>query len=246
MLRQIAELDDIDDYQIEEFFTSIAESMPDVILALLMDRIERSEASGPRALAGRGMPFQWRGSLTPQGAVQKLQLLQTVWDWMARSPQSFLRQHDGARLWWLIAGGSGGDAMDFMASRFGGSAGDFQIMGNILKELPRDFTRNNVDFVDRALVAADREGKDSLRRIVDGLFGSIISGMRSRAIGVADPEDIEERDAFVRIAKQFSSNSPTRRFYESMAENAQLEIARHAHDDAALLDNKDWLGSGGR
>lgn len=239
ILDQLAELPDIEDYQVEEFLNQIAASDADAILSLLMRRVERAEAK-EASRDYQALPFHWHGNLTLTGSPQKEPMLRRIWKWMGEEPKSWRRQQDGARIWWLVAGAPDQKALAFLEGRLQGAGGDFQVMGNVLKELPREFARDNVEFVAKALTAAHSNGEESLRRTGAGFSASVTSGIRSRAIGVPDPDDIKERDLFAEIAARYPTGSPVRRFYESMSAHAEREIKWHAEDDAAMLDNKTW------
>ena len=239
ILDQLAELADIEDYQVEEFLDQIAESDSDAILSLLMQRVERAEAKEV-SRDYQALPFHWHGNLRLTDSPHKEPMLHRIWKWMGEEPRSWKRQHYGAQIWWLVAGEADQKALAFLEGRLQGAGGDFQVMGNIFKELPREFVRDNVEFVAKALTVAQSNSEESLRRIGAGLSASVTSGVRSRAIGVPDPEDIKERDLFAEIAARYPTASPVRRFYESMSDHAEREIKWHAEDDAAMLDNKTW------
>ncbi|WAH97528.1 hypothetical protein [Arthrobacter sp. MMS18-M83] len=158
---------------------------------------------------------------------------------MTVDTSSWLRQHDGAKIWWSTAKPLGDDTQEFLLEKAQDSRTNHIVLGAILSELPQNFVATHTDFVAQILYAGQRHGDEMFRRIASGLQASITSGVRSRAIGIPDPQDVQFRDQFARNAAA-QPPGPVRDFFSSMAADMENEIQYHAADDATLLDRRRW------
>lgn len=104
----------------------------------------------------------------------------------------------------------------------------------LMTDMPWTVALTHTDFVERALNAAHTRGSDNLNKVQSVLLSiTVVYGNRSRTMGQAPPRDIQVRDEARGCAERFDLASPTRRFYEALAIQAERHI-----QEAVLQDEE--------
>ncbi len=78
------------------------------------------------------------------------------------------------------------------------------------------------------------------RHVIAGLHGSAEFGMRSRSVGVDDPEEVALRDEAAATAQRYPVGSSPRKFYEDVAKYASRRLQAERLDDRSLDDPRTW------
>jgi hypothetical protein len=103
----------------------------------------------------------------------------------------------------------------------------------LLDAAPHNFVIRDPEFVAELTEKAHQMPKSLSRLVVSGLHGSAEYAMRSRSVGVDDPEEIALRDETTAIAQRYPVGSPPRRFYEEAANRASGRLVAERMDTAA-------------
>jgi transcriptional regulator with XRE-family HTH domain len=110
----------------------------------------------------------------------------------------------------------------------------------ILNEAPHNFVIKEIQFVEELLEEAHQMPQSLARQIVAGLHGSAEFGMRSRSVGIDDPEEVSLRDKATATAQRYAIGSPARHFYENVAKYASRRLQAERLDDRSLEDPRTW------
>ncbi len=239
----VAELErcpSIDDYWIMAFLSNFSRERPRDLVQLLQRRVERWEQMD--ALTDyRALPFNWDPDLRIRGSRDLPIILRRVRDWIADKPDSWQRQDAGAELFAAIASAFDDTVMHVLEE--GASSGDPDQMvavAAVLRQAPRMFVFDNVDFVRRLLALAGQLGEELVQRIGGALSAAATSGVRTGIPGQPFAEDVVQRDRAREIADVLPTGSPEQRLYRSLQESAEHSIKWHADRDELMDDGRHW------
>ena len=111
---------------------------------------------------------------------------------------------------------------------------------DLLNAAPQDFVIREPEFVVDALEAAGGLESDLCVHVLAGLHGSAEYGMRSRSVGVDDPNEVALRDGAMVISDRFPEGSTVRGFYLEVAQRASRRLESERQDDRNLRDLRSW------
>jgi hypothetical protein len=90
------------------------------------------------------------------------------------------------------------------------------------------------------LNTALQHGDDGVRQVAGGLQAAAISGFRWGTARQPFGEDLEQRDRATEIAARLPRGSIEQKFYQAVAESAELSIQLATEVDDRLTDRRDW------
>lgn len=106
-----------------------------------------------------------------------------------------------------------------------GSADDIRLIAHIVAEANPDLVIEHRAYVVRLIETASKLGSDMLDMMVDSLYRSAISGLRTSTPGKPSPRDTTMRDEAKKALQDLPKFAPARRLYELMKKDAQANIA---------------------
>ena len=229
----------IEDYWIIAFLSDFSRDRPAELIELLQRRVERWEQS-ESIVDYRALPFHWDHDLRIRESKTFLPILRRIRDWIAASTNSWQRQDTGAELFAAVAGVFDETVTSVLEE--GAKAGNEAQMvavASILRQGPRTFAFENVEFVRRLLELAAQVGDEHVQRVGGALSSAAQSGVRMGVPGHPFGEDIEQRDKARTIANALPNGSPEQRLYRSLQDSAEHSIKWHADRDE-LRDGRHW------
>ncbi|SDP76837.1 Restriction endonuclease [Arthrobacter sp. ok909] len=114
------------------------------------------------------------------------------------------------------------------------------LANSLLDGAPHNFVIRETQFVEELLEEAHQMPESLGRHVIAGLHGSAEFGMRSRSVGVDDPEEVALRDEATATAQRYPEGSPIRLFYEDVAQYASHRLHAERLDDRSLEDPRTW------
>jgi hypothetical protein len=105
-----------------------------------------------------------------------------------------------------------------------GDRNKIETVSCLLSDAPKAFVFQNVEFVSNLLEQAYDIGDDCYNTVSCDLFQAVTSGSRSGTPGQPFPEDVAIKEQSAAVARQLVAESPSHRFYESLAKDAQGSI----------------------
>ena len=127
--------------------------------------------------------------------------------------------------------------LDLVRSR---TEGKVRLARDLLNEAPQDFVIREPEFVVDAFEAASGLEPELRVHVLAGLHGSAEYGMRSRSVGVDDPNEVALRDGAMVIADGYPEGSTIRSFYLEVAQRAASRLELERRDDQSLRDPRSW------
>jgi len=240
MISQLADCSSIDGYHVNMLITEICSQTPETAADLLMRRVEVWEQT-ENVLAYDPLPRLWHHRPSFAAYSQYGYLLRKVHQWMAKSVQSWRRQHAGSELFALIAGSFGEEVLNVLREALAsGDTAQVKAVGSILRNAPRALLWDQVGFVSLALSSAQRYGPDGVQAVAGGLHALAFNGMRHGTPGQPFAEDTEQREKSAEILAQLPRKSVEAEFYHALMESAEHHIQREAELDAKLTSRRDW------
>lgn len=240
LLEELEGCPSIENYWITAFLSDFSSDRPEELVELLQRRVDRWEQCDSTTEYS-ALPFNWGHQLRIRGSKSFLAILRGVRDWIAAGSDSWHRQDAGADLFAAVAGGFDETVMSVLEE--GASTGDEAQMvavASILRQVPRTFVFEKVEFVRRLLVLASQLGEEHVQRVGGALSASAISGGRTGLVGQPFAEDIDQRDQARKIADALANGSPEQRLYQSLQESAEHSIKWHADGDDLMEDGRHW------
>lgn len=238
--RQLLICPSIEDYHITEFLAEASTHDPKTVLKLLKDRVEIDEKHHDRS-EFRALPYHWDHLLQVNIQPHYDQLLREIINWIAKNPNSWQRLKMGAEIFKTAAGGFDQVVVEVLDKAIcSGSREQVQAAAATLREAPRNFVWEQVDFVKKILREASDYDEKTLQRVSSSLYASVISGARSGKPGQPFREDIEQRDRSLEVAESLIPGSVEAKFYRSLEKSARESIRSHAEHDEKLLDGREW------
>lgn len=235
----------IDGYHQAEFFARLSEENPDVLLSLLVSRVERAEDLAPEEVGLGGsydpLPHHWDCPLRVSSPQVVAPLLRRVRTWIAEKSGDWHRGRWGGEI--LAAFGTGFPEVvlavldEALAS---GQIDQVEAAAAILGETPQALIWEHPDFVARALRASATFGEDTERSMRGGLHGATMRGGRAGPVGQPFPEDLQQRDRASEILANLSPGTIEHRFYSSLVASAEQSIQWSLERDDDLGDRRDW------
>ncbi len=105
-----------------------------------------------------------------------------------------------------------------------GDRNKIEAVSCLLSDAPKAFIFQNVEFLSNLLGQAYDIGDDCYNTVSWDLFQSVTSGIRSGIPGQPFPDDVAIKEQSAAVARQLVAESPSHRFYESLAKDAQDSI----------------------
>lgn len=127
--------------------------------------------------------------------------------------------------------------LDLISSR---TESRVRLARDLLNDAPQDFVIREPEFVIDALEAAAGLESELRIQVLAGLHGSAEYGMRSRSVGIDDPNEVALRDGAKVIADRYPEGSTVRGFYLEVAQRATRRLESERQDDLSLRDPRSW------
>jgi Helix-turn-helix len=240
ILSQLADCPSIDDYHITVLLADISGRDPEVVVNLLIQRIETWEQI-ESVLEYDPLPNRWQEVPKFDTHHQYGDYLRRVLKWMTAATESWRRQHAGGELFALMAKDFGEEALGVLREAL--SSGDIRqakTVGSILRNVPGQIIWDQVDFVTLALRTADKYGEETVQQVAGGLHAAALSGMAFGTPLKPFSKDIDQRDKSTQALANLQRGSIEEKFYQALAESAQRSIAWKAGIDESLIDRREW------
>lgn len=206
-------------------------------MRFLMDRVDFSEDRERPYVA---LPHSWGETLAFRETPYFSNALNDLVEWILES-ESWTRASRGSDLFHQIVGAFDAQAfavlLELICSR---EIERIRLATDLLQHASRHFVLEQPEFVEATIRIAQGVDEDTRRGLVRGLHGPAIYGMRSRSIGLDDPDEVALRDGAAVLAQRHPANSPVRSFYEDVARFAGERLEEERADDKSLWEPRRW------
>ncbi len=237
ILSQLQECPEIGNYHIMGFLSVLSKENPDEVVKVLERRVEIAESRESND-GYKPLPYNWyEQKLGVRDSRDFILIARGVLKWVAGRPASWYRR----QAFRSIVGYYDESVIQVLSeSLLSESREPFDAVVSVLREAPRTFALENVEFVQYALDAAQQYGPDQLKSMRGALWESVATGSKSGSAGEPFIEDIEQRDKSAEIARMLPNGSTEQEFYLSLHESAQESIRWHAERDEISADGRGW------
>lgn len=234
LLNKLEKTINIDDYWIQEFLAYASKRFPNLVIQMLLKRIENYTEDPNREY--RPLPYEelkYTFNLSEDNSDKdvirsirdmSLNKLQTASFWLAILFQAVLASATELSLSVLN---------EWINSR---ELEKVQCASCLLGSIPQSFVFTQVDFLSNLLEQADNIGDQCFEFVYHHLLNPIINRMRGGTIGEPCKEDVILRDQSLVIASQFLIGSPSHKFYSSLAKYADSNIKRQIELGRSEID----------
>ncbi len=230
----------LDDYHISKFLSEASEVCPGKVLKLLKVRVEKDEKQHNRD-EYKALPYDWQHQLKFRNDPNFLSILSEIRNWIAQKTDSWQRAMMGAKIFTGVAIEFDHNTIKILEEGiFSGTKEQLDAVISILREAPREFVWDHVDFVRTLLDQSAKYGDSTLKRASGALYNSVISGVRTGIPGQPFAEDIAQRDRSIKTLESLKPGSREAIFFKSLAESAIQNIKSRAEEDEKLRDWRDW------
>lgn len=240
LFNQLHDCPSMDDYHITQLLAEISAEYPDLVLQLLIRRVERSEQVDcpPRY---QPLPYQWNRNLQFRATGDFERYLRYVLNWIAENPRTWARGELGAEIFAAIADQFDDSVLRMLSQAMNsGSVEQLLAVSAVLRTVPRNFTWTNNGFVSDALRVAQRYGSQYVHVIGGALHSATTSGIRSGTPGAPYAEDVEQHKMAAELAASFPAGSIEREFYSTLASAAEFQVKDEIERDVGLGDRRRW------
>lgn len=220
-LRRLDRLDEIDGYWVREFIEAASFRRPGATAKLFVRRCAVADERGPRY---RPLPGEERLDLGGlRDRPERAELLREVREGVLRPPG--LRKYLTTQLFGVLSLGYDDESLRVLDEWI--ASGDPEhIVGAalLLQGAHWRFVFEQEAFVARALLAAAAAGETCYRRTAQQMLNVATSGMWQGSPGQPAPRHVEQRERAALAAERHTSDSPVRRFYEAVRDDAVGEL----------------------
>ena len=224
LLVKLEKIINIDDYWIQEFIDYTSKRVPDLVIQMLIKRIEnyvddRHKEYKPLPYEELKYSLNLSEDEDSKESIryirdQSLNKLQSANFWMSKLFQVVLANNTALSITVLE---------EWINSR---ESEKVQAVSVLLRAIPQSFALIQVEFITNLIEQAYELGDHCFDIVYHRLFNAIITGLRGGTLGEPCQEDIILRDQSLAIASQFLTGSPTHKFYGSLAKYAESNIKR--------------------
>lgn len=209
-------------------------------LGLLQRRVQRRASGEPDPRRYEPLPHLESMGLNFARSDRRLELIEATIDWIL-ADDSWERQFFGKQILGTMAAGYDPQIQSVILGLIRSSDEDrLRLARHLLNEAPHDFVMREPEFVSDALKAAAELDSKLGIQVRAGLHGSAEYGMRSRSIGVDDPQEVALRNGATAIAGRYPEGSIARDFYLEVAHGASRRLDSEREDDLSLRDPRTW------
>lgn len=206
-------------------------------LGFLQRRVER-RTSGERGY--EPLPHIESMDLDFASSSHRPALIEVLIEWIL-ADESWERHFFGEQILEAMAAGYDPQIrsviLDLISSR---TESRVRLARDLLNDAPQDFVIREPEFVVDALEAAAGLESELRIQILAGLHGSAEYGIRSRSVGIDDPNEVALRDGAKVIADRYPEGSTVRGFYLEVAQRATRRLESERQDDLSLRDPRSW------
>lgn len=235
LVNECVEVPELEDYDVEHFLAAAAAIIPDVVVRLLVSRIEHAhenDREGFKPLPFHRIPIK-RDFLVGHAGYE--QLLREIRD--ALRPKSWQRQEWVPGLFRTVAQLDDARTLRVLGEWVdSGDAEKVEDVAQLLAKAPPSFVFDHADFVARLLEAAMIGGVETEKRVRSNLTEPLISQLRSGGGGEPFPQDVALRDRAREAAVRFTAGSPAARFYRDIERYAEGQIRAKLLSDEEIYD----------
>lgn len=235
LVNECVEVPELEDYDVEHFLAAAAALIPDVVVRLLLSRIERAhenDREGFKPLPFHRIPIK-RDLLVGHAGYE--QLLREIRD--ALRPKSWQRHEWVPGLFRTVAQLDDARTLHVLGEWVdSGDAEKVEDVAQLLTKAPPSFVFDQADFVARLLEAAMIGGVETEKRVRSNLTEPLISQLRSGGGGEPFPQDIALRNRAREAAARFMAGSQAARFYRDIERYAEGQIRGKLLNDEEIYD----------
>lgn len=235
LVNECVEVPELEDYYVEHFLAVAAAIIPDVVVRLLLARIERAhenDRQGFKPLPFDRIPIK-RDLLVGHAGYE--QLLREIRD--ALRPKSWQRHEWVPRLFRTVAQLDDARTLRVLGEWVdSGDVEKIEDVAQLLTKAPPSFVFDQADFVARLLEAAKIGDVETEKRVRAHLAEPLISQPRSGGGGEPFPQDVALLNRAREAAARFTAGSPAARFYRDIERYAEGQIRGKLLSDEEIYD----------
>jgi hypothetical protein len=228
---------DLDSYHVGALLSVRAAEDPGSALGVLRMRVERAETEG-RDYAP--LPFEWHIPLGFRASDAFPSLVRDLVGWV-QAGTSWQRRFWGPRLFAQVVGPYDHEVQSALVEALEvGTEAAISAVVSLIAMAPTAFILENPEFVARALKSGASVGTEALAAVQSALYGSTMSGVRSRQIGDPSVRDREQIAGAREIAGGLPSGSLERAFYEGIVVATERSIDGDLARDREFTERRNW------
>ena len=230
-LKKLAACPSLDNHWIGEFLQHAALKIPGPLVQVFIDRIDKDGGDTERSFDPAPFSLGSHTRLDFRADPQFHLHLKAVREWLLAAPRTAAMIVYGPKLYAAIAREFDQVVLaDLDAWVKSGDAKKLAVIGRILSDAPPGFVFDQKAFVVDLLERAAGVSKECVDGLSSSLWSSAISGVRHGTPGTPFPEDEARRDRSTEVLTQVPRNSPAWSLYNSLRQNAEVDI-RHKHEE---------------
>ena len=235
LLSKLEDVPDIDDFSINTFLVKASEINAKAVVGLLLSRVRKGRDRSTRYSALPSLGFQQplaglAASPDQESILREIRdaLLEQGWSIGYWVPQLFREISSG------FESTEGLKVLDEWVNSE--NVDKVKLAAHLVSGARPSFVFNHVTFVSNLLDHAYAASDDTYLTVSRSLAKSVLSGSRSGTPGQPMPQDVTIRDRASAIASTSDSDSPTSRFYDSIAKGADANIRDQLLRDEELFE----------
>ncbi|MBA0227654.1 helix-turn-helix domain-containing protein [Stenotrophomonas maltophilia] len=238
ILQKLLLLPRIDDHWIQEFIKKSLHHYPEVVVELLVSRVEiareRSDWSYSPVPWASGLRGDW-GLMRQQGASQRVRHL---FDWALVQEQS----GESVLPWFgdlvrTLCTFNSSDFVEFLRQWISSSGREgFALVISLARQSPQSFVFEQHEFVIWMMRLARSHGTGVLRKLVSALYCAAVSGSRSGVVGEPFPQDIKLRDQATEVLSALTRQDPAYELYSDLQRHAIQSIERQEEEGRMIAE----------
>ncbi len=227
----------IDGHYIENYLREISFQYPAETIKFLKKRIDKTEKSTNKDYDPLPFRHEKETKFRFHETKEYEDILRQLRDWVYSNLKKWEHAHFGKDLFSAVANEFNGTVMKILSEWIeSGLAEKIKYAASLISEAPASFIWNNKGFIINLLERAYFQGSECFNSVCSSLGGALISGARTGTVGEPFPQDIEMRDKSVELLATLAPESPAKKFFEDIHEQALRDIRRHKDE---RLDDED-------
>jgi hypothetical protein len=235
LLANLESVDKLDDYWVRQFLKDALQVVPDALIALVKNRLQRVAGTDNWSYAPLTKPFKDEDSLGVLNVADGPRHIRSLLDWALE------RAGDGATLHRF------GDVVAALCGKYdralldellqwmsGGSERHARVVAAVLREAHTEIIFDHPDFIRSVLSAAHTIGREAVQRISSSLHVATTSGVRSTTPGEPFPEDLRLEKHASEVLGTLSRWDPAYDLYAGLLRSAKSGIEWQRREKEAM------------
>jgi hypothetical protein len=236
LLTNLQSLSELSDYWIRSFLKTALQVVPDLVIQLLKNRLNRAAEAGDWSLAVLDKSYAREDEgLGLIDVEDKARHLESLFDWALE------RAEDGPSLYQFgnviaaLCGHYDQGVLDVVAAWMSaGTDRHARVTAAVLRESQKDIVFTHPQFVHNILDAAQAIGPEAVKSISASLYVATSSGVRSTSPGEPFPEDLRLEKHASTMLSTLSRFDPAFGLFTELLRAAKGGIAMQQREKAAM------------